>query len=339
MDTDMNFTDRFSKSLHSVFCKDGFSKEVAVAVSGGADSMALVHALAAYAPETKIHALTVDHRLREEAADEARFVGRVVGKLSNVSHHILVWKKGSEQDTRIEEKAREARYGLLFDFMGKKGIKYLFIGHHQNDQAETFLFRLAKGSGLDGLACMPSVSAVSYNDQNFVLCRPFLGEGKADILEYVSQANIPYIEDPSNQDDQFARVRLRKSMSVLSEEGLTPKRLGVTAKRIERAREAICYLVDREYKNVSYYMNTKTIVLKRDLLKTLPFEIVIRIVLKAMEALNEENGGYGPRLQRVENLCEDLMASKPFRKRTLGGVIFERDDNFARIVMLREKSR
>jgi tRNA(Ile)-lysidine synthase len=337
MDKEENFKDRFSKTMQTYFAKDAFPKKIAVAVSGGADSMALVFSLAnyvgEYAPETQIYALSVDHRLREEAAEEARFVGKSLSKLPNVSHQILVWEQGSDQETRIEERARAARYGLLFGFMVENDITHLFIGHHQNDQAETFLFRLAKGSGLDGLACMPEMGETFHNGYRFMVCRPLLGEKRTAILDYVAKYSILYIEDPSNQDEQYARVRLRKSMAVLSKEGLTSKRLDVTSKRIRRARDAIVYITDIEYKKVVKTIDTDEIVLYHDLLVKEPLEIVIRIILKAIETLKDEPAGYGPRLERVEKLCEDLMQPNKFRKRTLHGIIFEHKAKSGEVVL------
>lgn len=327
-----NFTEQFDAVIKRLFGEGGVPSTLAVGVSGGADSMALLHVLAEALPKVQIYALSVDHRLREEAAEEARFVGEVASKLPNVSHHILVWEDGSAQETRIEECAREARYGLLYDFMGERGLSHLFIAHHQNDQAETFLFRLAKGSGLDGLSCMSEITQVG----NFTLCRPFLGFLKAEILDYVSQVNIPYIEDPSNQDEGFARVRLRNSMAVLSKEGLTSKRLYRTASRLSRVRDAIGYMVDKEYKNSFKTQESMRIVLDYRRLEKLPFEIVLRIILKSMRELKGEAHGYGPRLLRVENLCEDLLAPDFFRKRTLGGVVFERLDKSGDVVLALE---
>ena len=341
MDKDKNFKERFVKTIKALFAEESFPNKIAVAVSGGADSMALVHVLSdyvqAHALQTQIYALSVDHRLREEAADEAKFAGEVVSKLPNVSHYILVWEQGGDQETRIEERAREARYGLLYGFMAENDIVHLFIGHHQNDQAETFLFRLAKGSGLDGLSCMPEKNETFHNGKNYVVCRPLLGELKSDILDYASNHSIPHIEDPSNQDEAFARVRLRQSMGVLEKEGLTPKRLYTTAKRIKRAREAVEYIADITYKNVVKSNDTGSIVLKYDILAKTPLEIVIRVVLKAMEELKGGQGGYGPRLERVETLCEDLIEVDTFRKRTLGGIIFEKKDKSGEVVLSLEK--
>jgi len=339
------FMGRFCDTMESLFYRQGegcgFPEKVAVAVSGGADSMSLCHALSdyvqAYAPQTQIYILSVDHRLRPEAAKEARWVGETIGNLPNVSHHILVWEHGAEQNTRIEERAREARYGLLFGFMAEHGIDHLFIGHHQNDQAETFLFRLAKGSGLDGLVCMPQISETVHNGRHFVLCRPLLKEQKSDILDFVSEFSILYVNDPSNKDDVYARVRLRQSMDALSREGLTPKRLYTTSKRIKRARDAIEYLSETEYKKALKGSNTRVIVLDAGVLVENPLEIVIRVILKAIKTLKGNGRGYGPRLERVENLCEDLMQPSTFRKRTLHGIIFEYKAASREVVLSLEK--
>ena len=341
MDNNKTFSKRFGAAMARLFGEDGFPGKIAVGVSGGADSMVLLHALAEYASgvssECDIYALSVDHCLRPEGGEEALFVRKAAEKLPNVSHHILIWEEGGQQDTRIEEAAREARYSLLFGFMEEKGIEHLFLAHHQNDQAETFLFRLAKGSGLDGLACMPGVGETYHKGQSYTLCRPLLGERKEDILIYARKKAIAYVEDPSNQNDKFARVRLRQSMGVLEKEGLSPKRLYITAKRLERARNALGYIADIEYKKSVKSRNTNSIVLHYDFLAKNPLEIVVRIIFRAMEELKGEQGGYGPRLERVETLCEDLKGVDTFRKRTLGGIIFEHKAKAGEFILSLEK--
>ncbi|MCK5373662.1 MAG: tRNA lysidine(34) synthetase TilS [Alphaproteobacteria bacterium] len=338
------FMDRFCVTMEGCFGeaeKGAFPEKIAVGVSGGADSMALCHALAdyvqAYAPYAHIYVVSIDHRLRPEAAGELRFVEKEVSSLSNISHHILVWEQGDQQDTRIEEEARNARYDLLGAFVAEHEIGHLFIAHHQNDQAETFLFRLAKGSGVDGLACMSMISSRCYDGHDFTLCRPFLGEEKSEILTYMQENSFSYIEDPSNQNRSYARIRLRQSMDVLADEGLSPKRLYTTSKRMNRAKEALTYLSDCAYKNALISMDTSKIVLEYGSLASQPLEIVIRVVLLAMEKLNGKEGAYGPRLERVEHLCEDLIQPNNFRKRTLGGIIFEHKTKSGEIVLSLEK--
>ena len=319
------FMARFSKIMEEHFSDImSGSDDIAVGVSGGGDSMALCYALSAFFSGDKkkvIHALSVDHRLREEAAQEVTHVAEELKGMANIHHHVLTWEYDNKPSARIQEKARQARYDLMTDYMRKEGISYLFLGHHMDDQAETVLFRLAKGSGLDGLGGMSFIHEMS---DDIVLCRPFLEERKADILSFCGEKDIRYIDDPSNHSEGYARVRLRKSMEVLSAEGLTPKRLAITAKRLSRARDALVYVVDKEYKNCIKEESKNRIVLNCDLLLSNPYDIVLRIILKVMAELSKEQN-YGARLERVENLCDDLMKPEPFRKRTLGKIIFDCD--------------
>ncbi len=294
--------------------------DIAVGVSGGADSMALCFALSQM-PHCNIHALTVDHGLREDAAAEALHVAEQLSCLKNVKHHILKWKHKEKPNARVQELARFARYDLMQEYMRDQGIKYLFLGHHMDDQAETFLFRLAKGSGVDGLACMLDMQRMS---DDFILCRPMLGVSKSEVIEFCRQQKIEFIDDPSNNSDDYARVRIRKSMGVLAAEGLTPKRLSVCAARHARARAALDKIASKAFDSNIMKINKERIVFNLSKLLSNPDEIILRVVIRAMNYLSDKDG-YGARMDRVENLCYDLAMQKDFRKRTLGGIIFECD--------------
>ncbi len=299
--------------------------DIAVGVSGGADSMALCFALSQYFadsyPNVIIHAITVDHGLRAESAVEAIHVAEQLSELSNVSHHILKWRHKEKLTSRVQEAARSARYNLMHEFMAGRGITHLFLGHHMDDQAETFLFRLAKGSGVDGLSCMSDMQEMGAD---FILCRPMLSVSKDSLIEFCEGRGIKFIDDPSNDCDDYARVRIRKSMEILSEEGLTPKRLAVSAMRHARAREALDIFADKVFDECVLSSNPDRIVFNLRMLVGNPEEIVFPIVIQAMSSLASGNG-YGARTNKIENLCSDLTSSDHFRKRTLGGVIFECD--------------
>ena len=214
---------------------------LAVAVSGGPDSMALAHILALLAAESQfdLHILTVDHGLRVEAAQEAVEVATYFEGKDHVTARILERDiEDHQKDKRIQEAARQDRYALMAAYCAEKGIKHLFLAHHADDQMETVLFRLAKGSGLDGLAGMRDVQP--YSDE-LTLCRPLLSLSKDDLLSYCAAHDIPYVEDKSNEDDKFARVRMRKSQAVLVEEGFSVQRLSVTASRLNRAGQALVF--------------------------------------------------------------------------------------------------
>lgn len=310
--TDQDFKTRFAEIMRSRF--DGVkADDVAVAVSGGPDSMALAAALSDYFQE-ELLVLTVDHGLRAESKAEAE----TVSQLKNINHKILAWDHSQKPDSRIQEKARQARYDLMFEEIREQGKMYLFLGHHMNDQAETFLFRLAKGSGLDGLSCM----AEQQEREGIILCRPFLSFEKEELVRYCDENNILYSEDPSNENEGFARARLRKSMDVLAEEGLTKKRLAVTASRLSNAREALNNIAEKTFENAVLKNETNRIVLKVKELKEMGFEVLLRVVLKSVSVIGQ-GGEYGPRMEKVEALCHDILKQNPFRKRTLGGVVFE----------------
>lgn len=305
---------------------------VAVAVSGGSDSMALGVFMAEWAEQRgiRIHILSVDHGLREEAKDEAIAVGKFFSRYDHVTHQVLTWDV--PKGTRIQEQARKARYDLMAVYCQEHGIETLFLGHHQDDQAETFLFRLAKGSGLDGLCGMRFVSEF---DNRLKLCRPFLNVPKKRLVEFCHDREIPYFKDPSNQNDKFARVRLRAARDILEEEGLNSKRLALTAERLSRARDSIDEVVVKAYKIALNEKNTKLIVFNFFELNSWPQEIVLRVILSAIDDLGS-GSDYGPRMEKVEVLVNELRSSDVFRKRTLGGVIFERDEEHNEIILSKE---
>ncbi len=312
---------------------DGGVKNIAVGVSGGADSMALCFMLSEYFAGT-IHAFTVDHGLRAESAGEAKHVAEQLSRRSNVNHHILKWEHvGGKPDARIQELARKSRHDLMAAYMIDRKIDHLFLGHHMNDQAETFLFRLAKGSGVDGLSCMLPLQKM---DNGIILCRPLLGFQKAEITEYCVKNAIDFIDDPSNNSDDYARVRIRKSMDILSAEGLSAKRLSVCAARHARARQALDIMTDTAFKACFLNKGAKRIVFGLSELLNNPEEIILRIIILAMKSLNKNNG-YGARAEKIESLCFDLVNNENFRKRTLGGIIFECNTQKNEFIMSLEK--
>ncbi|MEM7651075.1 MAG: tRNA lysidine(34) synthetase TilS [Pseudomonadota bacterium] len=304
----------------------------AVAVSGGPDSMALCGLLAewAQARDITLHVMSVDHGLREGAAQEALDVGAWLSKAHpTVQHHILKWEDPA--DSAIQEEARKARYGLMEARCRGLGIAHLFLAHHRDDQAETVLFRLAKGSGLDGLAGMQPVQFY----EGVQLVRPLLEISKGALVSYCQAQNIPFAEDPSNQDGAYARVRLRQARAVLEEEGLSAKRLSVTAKRLARARQALEDIADNAFEEAILNKDTKRIVLNLKSLLSMPEEVMLRCVLKGISMLRPDLD-YAPRMERVESLVYDLRSQGSFRKRTLAGLIFECSDDDSTLIMTLE---
>jgi len=286
----------------------------AVAVSGGPDSMALCHMLC-HQTSVPVYAFTVDHGLRPEAADEAVQTGRWLAGWPHVTHEILKRTIAGNASSKIQEQAREDRYALLAEACARHGITRLFVAHHRHDQAETFLFRLAKGSGLDGLAAMASL--YQYNDRLSII-RPLLDFSKDDILSYIAAYNIPYLEDPSNANAIFARVRLRQAHLILAEEGLTPKRLALTAKRLASAREALVFYAGLVFEHALIKQTTAHLSFNFGTLESHPFETRVRVLDKALRLVSDnEAAGYGPRLERLENLTRRLFEDPRFKKASL----------------------
>lgn len=210
---------------------------IAVGVSGGPDSMALALLLDGWTRRQggMVTALTVDHGLRPESADEAAQTGARL-RARGITHQILHWDQGSAaRDTRIQERARAARYDLLEGWCAAHGILHLAVAHHRQDNAETVLLRFARGSGPHGLAAMPPVRETP----RVRLLRPLLGFDRAALVAHCQAMLQPFVSDRSNRDQNFARPRLRAARDVLAAEGMSDDRLNLTARRCAEARSLI----------------------------------------------------------------------------------------------------
>ena len=284
-------------------------EKIAVAVSGGGDSMALAFLLSKYAAKNKIalHVLSVDHGLRKESAGEAKKVGGWVKAWPSVIFKTLKWT-GEKPRTGIQEAARDARYKLMATYCRKQKIKSLFLAHHGDDQVETFLFRLAKGSGIDGLTVMQPIQ----DYEGLKLVRPLLDFHHDDLIEVCKKNKLDWIEDPSNQADRFARVRLRQSKEALEREGLTAERILTLAKRLDRARNALDQVTDKEEINCLLKVATQRIEI--DLTKFLqqPKEIALRILQRSILKL-EGKKRYPPKLQNIESMIDGIFDEADFR--------------------------
>jgi tRNA(Ile)-lysidine synthase len=213
-----------------------------LAVSGGPDSTALLLLAARWRAALRrgpdLLAVTIDHRLRPDAAAEAQAVKRVARQLG-VAHRTLRWT-GAKPATGLPQAAREARYRLLAAAADKLGGGAIVTAHTRDDQAETVLMRLARGSGLTGLCGMARRTQVG----GCALIRPLLDLPKVRLIATLAQAGIPFADDPSNRDPRFTRARMRGLLPALAQEGLVPARLVLLAGRLRRAEEAIEAAVD-----------------------------------------------------------------------------------------------
>jgi tRNA(Ile)-lysidine synthase len=219
------------------------SPAVVLAVSGGPDSTALLWLAARWRDGQKspprLIAVTVDHGLRRESAREARAVKRLARTLE-VEHRTLRWT-GRKPQSAIQEAARAARYRLLGAAARAARARYVVTAHTLDDQAETVLFRLLRGSGVAGLRGMTPVAALpgTTRRSELRLLRPLLTIPKSRLLATLAAADVAFADDPSNRDPRFARPRLRALMPQLAAEGLTAQRLAVLSRRIGRAEIAL----------------------------------------------------------------------------------------------------
>ncbi len=308
-------------------------KKLAVAVSGGCDSIALGYLLSQFAKKNEIdlHILTVDHGLRAESKKEARKVAQWVVDWPQVTHKILNWA-GDKPKARIQEEARKARYALMSKYCQKQKIKYLFLAHHGDDQVETFLFRLAKGSGVDGLSVMPALQ----KQKDVTLVRPCLSLSHEDLIAVCKKNRLEWIEDPSNISDKYARVRLRQSKEVLEREGLTVERVLTLTKRLERVRNALEQVTEKEEKNCTLKVATQRIEIDFLKLKALPKEIGLRIIQNAIGRISGPRP-YPPSLQILEQITDEIYDGDDFKASTLAGCVIRHHKAKKIISVSREK--
>lgn len=217
---------RFRADLLKCGCAD--DQTYGICVSGGADSLALL--LLAKAASLKIKAVTVDHRLRPASATEAQHVAAICARLG-VAHEIIVL--GSPDRGNLSDWARTARYAALRHWAEREHIDLLVTAHHADDQLETMLMRLNRGSGVAGLAGVRARQAD--------LCRPLLGWRKAELVAVVTACGIAAVDDPTNYDEAYDRARLRKYLTKI--DWLNPEAAAISAAALADANDALDWVV------------------------------------------------------------------------------------------------
>lgn len=297
-----------------------------LAVSGGPDSTALL-VLAARWRESltdgpKLIAVTVDHGLRPESGAEAQAVHRLAETLA-VSHRIVRWT-GTKPATGLQAAARAARYRLLATAADEAGAGHVLTAHTLDDQAETVLMRMARGSGLTGLAGMARAAVMPPDGGGKVkLVRPFLDIPKARLIATLHAAGVTFADDPSNRQARFTRVRLRGLMPALAAEGLDASRLALLARRIARADSALEAAVDKAIERLSPDpASTERNAFDAIGFSKLPDEIALRLLSRTIARAGDE----GPvELGKLETLFAALTQTMhkdkgaPRFRRTLAG--------------------
>jgi tRNA(Ile)-lysidine synthase len=278
-----------------------------LAVSGGPDSVALMWLMArwrrALSRGPELVAVTIDHGLRAEAAREAREVKRLATEL-DLPHRTLRWT-GEKPKTGVPAAAREARYSLLAQAAKSVGATHILTAHTRDDQAETLLMRLLRGSGIVGLAAMARISA----RDGVMLARPLLEISKARLLATLNKADIGYADDPTNRDTLFTRPRLRALLPALAAEGGDARALARLATRLSRANAAVEVMTDGAERYLAFKGQgalqpaRDAIVFDAAAFAVLPEEIKLRLLMRAINHLGIE----GPaELGKLETLLTQL---------------------------------
>jgi len=284
----------------------------AVAVSGGGDSVALMHLLASWARKRKRPAppiVTVDHGLRAGSDGDARKVMRWA-KSAGLKSHALRWE-GPHPRSDIEAAARQARYRLMGEWARANNIRALYVAHTLDDQAETFLLRLIRGSGLDGLSAMRTVAPYPIPGfRELHLVRPLLSFERGHVRAHLKARKFEWVEDAMNEDERFARVRVRKSWPALEKAGLSKHRLAMAAAHLARARDALEMVTDAVFRRAVRPARSGVHVDGAALVGA-PREIGLRTLAQLLQLVGQKS--YRPRFERLERLY-DVIAQG-----TIGG--------------------
>lgn len=288
------------------------SARLVVGVSGGGDSMALVLLADRWvrARGGSLLALTVDHGLRPESAAEAACVGDWLAA-RGIEHRILRWD-GEKPHSGLQAAARAARYALLRQACAEAGIDQLALAHHRDDQAETVLLRLSRGSGVDGLAAM----AAARKDGPLRLIRPLLAYPHERLLATCRAFGQEWIEDPANRNPAYARGRLRAVAALLAGEGLDAAALAATARRAGRARAALESMTNTLLAEAADLRPEGWIRLRRGPLLAVPEEIGLRALARCLATIG--GADRPPKAEALERLFAET-AGDAASGRTLAG--------------------
>ena len=293
---------KFNKKIDNFL--DGLSYHpdtLGVAVSGGSDSLSLLYLIDAWSNKKnlKIVILTVDHNLRNGSADEALYVGELCNKLGLI-HKTLFWDH-EDIEGNLSASAREARYRLMQNSIPSDAI--LITGHTLDDQAETFLMRLRRGSGVDGLASMAEQSYLSFGNERITIFRPLLDFERQTLRKVLKFYKVDWIEDPTNNDQSFERVRVRELLARFVEIGIDKNTIGRTALLMQSAKTALNHFASDCYEKFGSCDNGDIILDFSEFSKQ-PLDVKRRLISAAQKWISNQK--YRPRLSQVDALINSM---------------------------------
>ncbi len=271
-----------------------------LAVSGGGDSMAMLHLMARLGEREgwQLEAVTVDHRLRPEAADEAAFVARACASLG-VGHSLLAWDHG-EISGNLMDQARVARYALMAGWARDKGISLVALGHTADDQAETVLMGLARKAGVDGLSGMRS----AWRQHGILWTRPLLDQTRATLRGYLRRHWLDWRDDPTNDDPGFSRIKARRALTALAPLGIDAETLAAVAGNLDMARSALVRYVAEASRSIASEA-AGAVTIERAGFLALPLEIQRRLLISSLRWV--ASAEYPPRENGVNRVQAAIL--------------------------------
>ena len=306
------------KYLFNLFEKElAINDQFAVAVSGGPDSLALAFLSKIYSIKHKLSVkfFIINHKLRADSTAESKKVKNELKKI-NIKAQIFNWN-GKKPKTNIQSIARKKRYELLFSECKKKKINNLLLGHHIDDLYENFFIRIIRGSGLKGIASFEKIKKI----EGIKLIRPLIAFDKTDLIFISKYVFNFFIEDPSNENLNFTRVRVRNLISNLKEEGFDKSKLFLTTKNLRKSNQAISFFVEKNIKINSFFnQKKKQLILNEKFFKN-PYEVNFRSLSDSIRLIG---GRYNPvRGKKIDNILKKI-GNNVLVKETLGGCIIKK---------------
>ena len=287
-----------------------------VAVSGGPDSLALAFLAKIYSIKKKLTAkfLIIDHKLREESTKEALKVQKTLKKYS-INAEILTWK-GKKPTSNVQSLARNERYRLLFLKSKNLKINNILLGHHQDDLFENFFIRILRGSGLKGLISLNKKTKV----ENKILFRPLLDTRKEDLIYLSKNVFDTYVEDPSNMNEKYLRIKVRKMIEELKINGLDKKKFFKTIDNLKNSNEVVNFYVNSNLINNCFFSKEQNKLILNEEFFLQPYEIIFRSLTESIRLIGKKY--YSVRGKKLDKIIKDIENNRLTRA-TLGGCIIE----------------
>ena len=312
-----------NKKIFKIFKEFSLSlnnkEKLAVAVSGGPDSLSLAFLAKCFSIKNKIKVkyLIVDHKIRKESSHEAKVVKKIL-KMIDAKCSILKWN-GKKPSKNIQSIARDKRYSLLSNTCKKNKIKNLLLGHHLNDLSENFLIRIIRGSGLNGLISFDK--RTKYKNEELSIIRPLINIEKKDLIYISKKVFNFFVEDPSNKNPMYKRTRVRNFLQLLEKEGFDKKKLILTINNLKDTDKSIKFYVEKNLiDNVIFLKKQNTHILGKNFFNQ-SHEVIFRSITKII--LNTGGKKYPVRGKSVTELIRRIN-DKSFSKVTLGGCFIDR---------------